>query len=148
MEDAVNQKVRNLRKYSAPQREAKRSFLGWNPQEGETEVMNEEAQGEKRFYKLRKSDSVPECQLTIRALEKLTVHFFGVIVRQGAATQERLQKCVMSFLQFYHCLPSGWKRIVFPNQVNLQVNAATDTPLKEPEKSRTCEQSKTKTTFN
>ena len=73
-------------------------------------------QGGKRFFKLQKSDSIPECQPTIRALEKLTVHFFGVIVRQGAATQERLQKSVMSFLQCYHCLPSGWKRIVFPSQ--------------------------------
>ena len=62
MEDTVNQKVRDLRKCSVPQREAKRSFLGWNPQ-GEIEVMNEEAQGGKKFFKLqkKKNDSVPEC---------------------------------------------------------------------------------------
>ena len=49
MEDPVNQTIRDLRKCSAPQREAKRSFLGWIPQEGEIEVMNEEAQGEVRL---------------------------------------------------------------------------------------------------
>jgi hypothetical protein len=120
MKDTVHQKVRDLRKCSVPRREAKRSFLGWNPQ-GEIEVTNEEAQGGKKFSKLQKTaiQFQNACQPTIRALEKLTVHFFGVIVRQGAATQERLQECVMSFLQCYHCLPSGWKPIVFPSQVTL-----------------------------
>lgn len=62
MEDPVNQTVRDLRKCSAPQREAKRSFLGWIPQEGEIEVMNEEAQGGVRllqFAKKRFSSRMP-----------------------------------------------------------------------------------------